>query len=45
MALMGLKVSPEALLIGPDRLQVMDAQSIDVEALSIPLAALSGCRR
>lgn len=35
MALMGGKVSPEALLIRPERLRAMDAQGIDVEALSI----------
>jgi aminocarboxymuconate-semialdehyde decarboxylase len=35
MALMGSKVSPQALLLGPERLQAMDAQGIDVEALSI----------
>jgi aminocarboxymuconate-semialdehyde decarboxylase len=35
MALMGSKVSPEVLLIGPERLRQMDAQGIDVEALSI----------
>ncbi len=35
MALMGSEVSPEALLIGPERLRQMDAQGIDVEALSI----------
>jgi aminocarboxymuconate-semialdehyde decarboxylase len=35
MALMGSKVSPEALLIKPERLRQMDAQGIDVEALSI----------
>ncbi|MGQ4809153.1 hypothetical protein NKDENANG_02555 [Candidatus Entotheonellaceae bacterium PAL068K] len=35
MALMGRQVSPEALIIGPERLRQMDAQGIDVEALSI----------
>lgn len=35
MALMGTQVSPQALLIGPERLRQMDAQGIDVEALSI----------
>ncbi|MBI3326195.1 MAG: amidohydrolase family protein, partial [Nitrospinae bacterium] len=35
MALMGGRVSPEALLIQPERLRQMDAQGIDVEALSI----------
>ncbi len=35
MALMGSTVSPQALLIRPERLRQMDAQGIDVEALSI----------
>ncbi len=35
MALMGRQVSPEALLVSQDRLGAMDAQGIDVEALSI----------
>ena len=35
MALMGITVSPQALLIGTERLRVMDAQGIDVEALSL----------
>jgi aminocarboxymuconate-semialdehyde decarboxylase len=35
MALMGMKVEPQALLIGQDRIRVMDEQGIDVEALSI----------
>jgi aminocarboxymuconate-semialdehyde decarboxylase len=35
MALMGSTVPPEALRIGPERLRQMDAQGIDVEALSI----------
>jgi aminocarboxymuconate-semialdehyde decarboxylase len=35
MTLMGMAVSPQALLIGPERLRAMDAQGIDVEALSI----------
>jgi aminocarboxymuconate-semialdehyde decarboxylase len=37
MALMGLKVSPEALLMSKasDRIRAMDEQGIDVEALSI----------
>jgi len=37
MAVMGLKVSPPALLMSPsaDRLRAMDEQGIDVEALSI----------
>jgi aminocarboxymuconate-semialdehyde decarboxylase len=35
MALMGLKVSPEALLVSEDRIRAMDEQGIDMEALSI----------
>jgi aminocarboxymuconate-semialdehyde decarboxylase len=35
MALMGLKVSPEALAVSQDRVRAMDAQGIDMEALSI----------
>jgi len=35
MALMGLKVSPEALLVSQDRIRAMDEQGIDIEALSI----------
>jgi aminocarboxymuconate-semialdehyde decarboxylase len=35
LALMGSTVAPEALLLGAERLQQMDAQGIDVEALSI----------
>lgn len=37
MALVGRKVEPHALLLGPpaDRIRAMDAQGIDVEALSI----------
>ena len=35
MALMGRNVSPQALIMGPERVQQMDAQGIDVEALSI----------
>jgi aminocarboxymuconate-semialdehyde decarboxylase len=35
MALMGMKVPTEGLLMGPERLRAMDAQGIDVEALSI----------
>jgi aminocarboxymuconate-semialdehyde decarboxylase len=35
MALMGMTVAPEILRIGPERLPQMDAQGIDVEALSI----------
>lgn len=32
---MGMTVSPQALLIGPERLRAIDAHGIDVEALSI----------
>ena len=35
MALMGRKVDPQALIMGPDRIRAMDEQGIDVEALSI----------
>ena len=35
MALMGMKVSPQALVMGEDRIRAMDEQGIDVEALSI----------
>src|SRR5262245_46798243 len=35
MALMGLKVNPENLVMGADRIRAMDEQGIDVEALSI----------
>jgi aminocarboxymuconate-semialdehyde decarboxylase len=35
MAVMGLSVPPEGLSLGPVRLRAMDAQGIDVEALSI----------
>ena len=35
MALMGLKVNPGTLVLGAERIQAMDAQGIDVEALSI----------
>src|SRR6195256_3837579 len=35
MALMGLKVNPEALVMGAERIKAMDEQGIDVEALSI----------
>jgi aminocarboxymuconate-semialdehyde decarboxylase len=35
MALMGSTVPPEGLDLGPERLRAMDAQGIDVEALSI----------
>jgi aminocarboxymuconate-semialdehyde decarboxylase len=35
MALMGLKVSPGTLILGDERIQAMDAQGIDIEALSI----------
>jgi aminocarboxymuconate-semialdehyde decarboxylase len=35
MALMGLKVAPEALVVSQDRIRTMDEQGIDMEALSI----------
>src|SRR5215203_1620989 len=35
MALMGLKVNPETLVMGTERIKPMDEQGIDVEALSI----------
>jgi aminocarboxymuconate-semialdehyde decarboxylase len=35
MALLGMKISPGSLLMGEDRIRAMDAQGIDVEALSI----------
>src|SRR5216110_962869 len=35
MALMGLKVAPQSLVMGQDRIRAMDEQGIDVEALSI----------
>src|SRR5213593_3642495 len=35
MALMGLKVEPQTLIMGQDRIGAMDEQGIDVEALSI----------
>src|SRR5712692_7157254 len=35
MALMGLKVEPQTLIMGQDRIRAMDEQGIDVEALSI----------
>ena len=35
MALMGLKVNPETLVMGAERIKAMDEQGIDVEALSI----------
>ncbi len=35
MALMGLKVAPETLVMSVDRIRAMDEQGIDVEALSI----------
>jgi aminocarboxymuconate-semialdehyde decarboxylase len=35
MALMGRKVTPEALVVSQDRVAAMDAQGIDMEALSI----------
>jgi aminocarboxymuconate-semialdehyde decarboxylase len=34
-ALMGLKVQPQSLVISPERIQAMDEQGIDIEALSI----------
>lgn len=35
MALIGRKVAPQALVMAPDRIRAMDAQGIDIEALSI----------
>ena len=35
MALLGLKVEPQSLVMGQDRIRAMDEQGIDVEALSI----------
>src|SRR5882672_5593277 len=35
MALMGLKIEPQTLIMGQDRIRAMDEQGIDVEALSI----------
>nr|WP_298275335.1 hypothetical protein [uncultured Bradyrhizobium sp.] len=35
LAMMNLKLSPAHLQYGPDRFQAMDAQGIDIEALSI----------
>src|SRR3989475_11530133 len=35
MALMGLKVEPQTLIMGQDRIRAMEEQGIDVEALSI----------
>jgi aminocarboxymuconate-semialdehyde decarboxylase len=35
MALMGMKVAPQALVMGEDRIRAMDEQGIDMEALSI----------
>jgi aminocarboxymuconate-semialdehyde decarboxylase len=35
MAMLGLSVKPSALIMAPDRIHAMDAQGIDVEALSI----------
>ncbi len=35
MAMMGLKVEPQTLIMGRDRIRAMDEQGIDVEALSI----------
>jgi aminocarboxymuconate-semialdehyde decarboxylase len=36
-ALMGLKVQPPSLVISPERIEAMDEQGIDIEALSINL--------
>lgn len=35
MALMGMKIAPQTLVVVQDRLRIMDEQGIDVEALSI----------
>src|SRR5713226_9006491 len=35
MALMGLKVETQSLIMGQDRIRAMDEQGIDIEALSI----------
>jgi aminocarboxymuconate-semialdehyde decarboxylase len=35
MALMGMKVAPQSLVMGEDRIRAMDAQGIDMAALSI----------
>ena len=35
MALMGMKVNPDNLVMGTDRIRAMDEQGIDIEALSI----------
>ena len=35
MALMGMKVNPDNLVMGADRIRAMDEQGIDIEALSI----------
>ena len=35
MALMGLKVNPQTLVMGAERIRAMDEQGIDVEALSV----------
>ena len=35
MAMLGLTVKPSALMMAPERIRAMDAQGIDVEALSI----------
>src|SRR5258706_3670528 len=35
MALLGMKLSPSSLLMGDERIRAMDAQGIDIEALSI----------
>src|SRR5215471_21848275 len=34
-ALMGLKVQPQSLVVSAERIQAMDEQGIDIEALSI----------
>ena len=35
MALMGLQVKPDKLVMGAERIEAMDRQGIDIEALSI----------
>ena len=35
LALMGMKVNPDNLVMGADRIRAMDEQGIDIEALSI----------
>ena len=42
MALMGLKVNPETLVMGTERIKAMDEQGIDVEALSINAYLVQG---